>query len=334
MAVQRHTPSGGPIMKAVRSNVQYHVGNETEIDMYSEVLAGLKAEKKTVSPKYFYDKRGSELFEAITMLTEYYPTRTELFILNKFKNEMAEAIGSDTALVEFGSGSSEKVRTLLEALPRLKEYVPIDISKDFLYQSARALSIEYPHLNVHAVSADYTAKFHIPELLSQSKAVFFPGSTIGNFEPDERINFLKMTADFLKPGGGLLIGVDMKKDHAVLNAAYNDSKGVTSEFNTNLLNRLNRELLADFNLENFRHHAFYHAEKGRVEMHLVSLNDQKITIGNEQVAISEGETIHTENSYKFTIEEFQEIASSCGFTPKKVWCDEKNWFSMHYLTVE
>ncbi|MFG6496448.1 L-histidine N(alpha)-methyltransferase [Fictibacillus sp. UD] len=321
-------------MKTVKSNVHYHVGNEPETDMYSEVLNGLRAEKKTISPKYFYDKKGSELFEAITMLAEYYPTRTELFILNKYRDEMAAAIGTDTALVEFGSGSSEKVRTLLEAMPELKEYVPIDISKDFLYQSARALSIEYPHLNVHAVSADYTEKFEVPKLASASKAVFFPGSTIGNFEPHERINFLKMTADFLKPNGGLLIGVDMKKDHAVLNAAYNDSKGITSQFNTNLLNRLNRELLADFNLENFHHHAFYHAEKGRVEMHLVSLKNQTITIGSEQVTFAEGETIHTENSYKFTIEEFQDIAAGCGFTPKKVWVDEKNWFSMHYLMVE
>ncbi|KZE68892.1 dimethylhistidine N-methyltransferase [Fictibacillus phosphorivorans] len=321
-------------MKTIKSNVHYHVGNEPETDMYSEVLNGLRSEHKTISPKYFYDKKGSELFEAITMLAEYYPTRTELFILNKYRDEMASAIGTDTALVEFGSGSSEKVRTLLEAMPDLKEYVPIDISKDFLYQSARALSIEYPHLHVHAVSADYTEKFELPKLTSSRKAVFFPGSTIGNFEPHERVNFLKMTADFLKPNGGLLIGVDMKKDHAVLNAAYNDSKGITSQFNTNLLNRLNRELLADFNLEHFHHHAFYHAEKGRIEMHLVSLKNQTITIGSEHVTFAEGETIQTENSYKFTIEEFQDIARDCGFTPKKVWVDEKNWFSMHYLMVE
>jgi dimethylhistidine N-methyltransferase len=334
MAVQRNSLSGGSHMKTIRSNVHYHIGNEPETDMYSEVLHGLRQEKKFISPKYFYDKKGSELFEAITMLTEYYPTRTELLILNKYKDEMAHAIGSDTALVEFGSGSSEKVRTLLEAMPDLKEYVPIDISKDFLYQSARALSIEYPHLDVHAVSADYTDKFGVPDLKSNRKAVFFPGSTIGNFEPEERMKFLKMTANFLRPKGGLLIGVDMKKDHAVLNAAYNDNKGITSQFNINLLNRLNRELLANFDLEKFQHHAFYHAEKGRIEMHLVSLVNQKITIGNEKVFFTEGETIHTENSYKFTIQEFQDMARQCGFTPKKVWCDDKNWFSMHYLVVE
>jgi dimethylhistidine N-methyltransferase len=320
-------------MKAVKQNVHYHVGNENETDMYSEILNGLKSSPKSISPKYFYDKKGSELFESITMLREYYPTRTELFILNKYKNDIANAAGTDSALIEFGSGSSEKVRTLLEAMPELKEYVPIDISKDFLYQSARALSMEYPYLNVHAVSADYTAKFEMPKLESKRKVVFFPGSTIGNFEPHEMEEFLKQTADQLKPGGGLLIGVDLKKDHAVLNAAYNDKKGVTREFNLNLLNRLNRELLANFKLEDFSHHAFYNAEKGRVEMHLVSLKNQVIPIGDVQIAFQEGETIHTENSYKFTIEEFHQIAAMCGFKPKKVWCDERQWFSMHYLEV-
>ncbi|ANX11342.1 dimethylhistidine N-methyltransferase [Fictibacillus arsenicus] len=320
-------------MKAVKQNVHYHVGNENETDMYSEILNGLKSSPKSISPKYFYDKKGSELFESITMLREYYPTRTELFILKKYKNDIANAAGTDSALIEFGSGSSEKVRTLLEAMPDLKEYVPIDISKDFLYQSARALSMEYPDLNVHAVSADYTAKFAMPKLESKRKVVFFPGSTIGNFEPHEMEEFLKQTADQLKPGGGLLIGVDLKKDHAVLNAAYNDKKGVTREFNLNLLNRLNRELLANFKLEDFSHHAFYNAEKGRVEMHLVSLKNQVITIGDVQIAFQEGETIHTENSYKFTIEEFHQIAAMCGFKSKKVWCDERQWFSMHYLEV-
>lgn len=320
-------------MKTVKQNVHYHIGNENETDMYSEILNGLKSMPKSISPKYFYDKKGSELFEEITMLREYYPTRTELFILNKYKYEMADAVGTDSALIEFGSGSSEKVRTLLEAMPDLKEYVPIDISKDFLYQSARALSIEYPDINVHAVSADYTAEFDMPKLEAKRKVVFFPGSTIGNFEPHEMGKFLKQTAELLRPGGGLLIGVDLKKDHAVLNAAYNDKKEITRDFNKNLLNRLNRELLANFKLEEFSHHAFYHAEKGRVEMHLVSLKDQVITIGNEEIAFQEGETIHTENSYKFTVEEFHEIASLCGFTPRKVWCDEKRWFSMHFLEV-
>jgi dimethylhistidine N-methyltransferase len=321
-------------MRTVKRNVHYHVGNEIETDMYSEVLDGLRSVPKTISPKYFYDKKGSELFESITMLREYYPTRTELFILNKYKNEMASAAGTNSALIEFGSGSSEKVRILLEAMPDLKEYVPIDISKDFLYQSAKALSMEYPNLNVHAVSADYTAKFEMPNLESKRKIVFFPGSTIGNFEPQEMEKFLKQTAALLKSGGGLLIGVDLKKDRAVLNAAYNDKKGVTRAFNLNLLNRLNRELLANFKMEDFTHHAFYHAEKGRVEMHLVSLKNQVITIGDQEIAFKEGETIHTENSYKFTIEEFQQIASLCGFKPKKVWYDERQWFSMHYLEVK
>jgi dimethylhistidine N-methyltransferase len=334
MAVQRIAFSGGQRMKTIKQNVHYHVGNESETDMYGDVLQGLMNSPKTVSPKYFYDKKGSELFEEITMLTEYYPTRTELFILNQYKNDMAKTVGANSALIEFGSGSSEKVRTLLGAMTELKEYVAIDISKDFLYQSARALSMEYPNLQVHAVSADYTEKFEMPELHAERKVVFFPGSTIGNFEREEMMIFLRKTAQFLKSGGGMLIGVDLKKDHAVLNAAYNDKKEITSKFNLNLLNRFNRELLADFKLENFRHHAFYHEEKGRVEMHLVSLENQFITIGEMQIAMKEGETIHTENSYKFTIEEFQEIAQQCGFSPKKVWCDEKKWFSMHYLEVQ
>ncbi|MBY6037718.1 L-histidine N(alpha)-methyltransferase [Fictibacillus nanhaiensis] len=320
-------------MKTVKHNVHYHVGNKAETDMYSEVIQGLKSSPKKVSPKYFYDKKGSELFEEITMLPEYYPTRTEMVILNKYKRDMAKAVGADSALIEFGSGSSEKVRTLLGAMTDLKEYIALDISKDFLYQSACALSMEYPNLQVHAVSADYTEKFEMPSLQSKRKVVFFPGSTIGNFERREMMQFLKKTALFLKQGGGLLIGVDMKKDHAVLNAAYNDKKGITRKFNLNLLNRLNRELLANFQLEHFSHHAFYHGEKGRIEMHLVSLKDQRITIGNEEITFKEGETIHTENSYKFTIKEFQDIVIECGFTPKKVWCDERKWFSMHYLEV-
>ncbi|WNB91223.1 L-histidine N(alpha)-methyltransferase [Bacillus sp. NEB1478] len=320
-------------MKTVKQNVHYHVGNETETDMYSEVLDGLKKSAKSVSPKYFYDKRGSELFEEITMLNEYYPTRTELLILNEYKYEMAKVVGSNSALIEFGSGSSEKVRTLLGAMNGLQEYVAIDISKDFLYQSARALSMEYPNLQVHAVSADYTEKFTMPQLQSERKVVFFPGSTIGNFERDEMITFLSKTAQFLKPGGGMFIGVDLKKDPTLLNAAYNDKKRITNKFNLNLLNRFNRELLADFKLEHFRHHAFYNQEKGRVEMHLVSLKNQRITIGNEKIAFKEGETIHTENSHKFTIEEFQDIARNCGFIPRNVWCDEKEWFSIHYLEV-
>ncbi|MDR7071388.1 L-histidine N(alpha)-methyltransferase [Fictibacillus barbaricus] len=320
-------------MKTIKQNVHYHLGNETETDMYSEVLNGLKKSSKSISPKYLYDKRGSELFEEITMLPEYYPTRTELHILNKYKHEMADAAGSDSALIEFGSGSSEKVRTLLGAMRELNEYVAIDISKDFLYQSAKALSIEYPNIQVHAVSADYTEKFNMPELNSERKIVFFPGSTIGNFERDEMMAFLKKTSQFLTKGDGMLIGVDLKKDAAVLNAAYNDNKRITSKFNLNLLNRFNRELLADFKLEHFSHHAFYNKDKGRVEMHLVSLKNQRITIGNEKITFNEGETIHTENSYKFTIKEFQDIARKCGFTSRNVWCDEKEWFSMHYLVV-
>ena len=307
-------------------------------DFHGEALEGLTATPKRISPKFFYDKRGSELFDRITRLPEYYPTRTETGILERRAPEIADRLGDDCLLIEYGSGSSRKIRVLLDALRgRRVRYVAIDISKQHLLESAEALAEAYPETAVSAVCADYTQPIELPaETLAgvQRRVVFFPGSTIGNFAPGQARAFLRRTAELAGPGGGLLIGVDLKKDKAVLDAAYDDAEGVTAEFNLNLLRRMNRELSADFDIEAFAHRAFYNAEAGRIEMHLVSLRDQTVRVDGREIRFQTGETIHTESSYKFAVEEFQALAAECGFRPETVWTDENGLFSVHCMTVE
>jgi len=269
------------------------------------------------------------LFEKICGLPEYYATRTEVDILKTQAREIARLIGPNCLLIELGSGSSTKVRLLLDAL-QPATYMPVDISKDHLLENANALAGDYPWLDVRAACMDFTQKLHIPFNSNvSSKVVFFPGSSIGNFEPHEATVLMERIAELLRPKGTLLIGVDLKKDPVILNAAYNDAGGITEAFNKNLFVRINRELRADFRVENFEHKAFYNEDKGRVEMHLVSKSDQVVSIGGVRSNISKGEGIHTENSYKYRIDEFLDMAGKAGLEHRKTWTDNDNLFSVH-----
>jgi len=316
---------------AAQSEIQFHDFHPEISDFYSEVVAGLQTEPKKIPPKFFYDETGSQLFEQICQLPEYYPTRTEQKILNENAAEIARIIGQHPYIIEPGCGSCEKIKLLLETL-RPDTYVPMDISKEFLQASAQALSDEYPWLEVHAACVDFTEPMVLPFCPPEvRKLAFFPGSSIGNFEPQQAQHFMHHVLNMVGPRGGLLIGVDLKKDEQKLNSAYNDEKGITADFNLNLLSRINAELDADFKLECFDHHAFYNAEAGRIEMHLVSQKSQQIKIGEHLISFALGETIHTESSYKYSIEEFQALASDAGFTPIHVWTDADNQFSVHYF---
>jgi len=300
-----------------------------------DVLRGLSAKQKTLPAKYFYDERGSQLFEAICEAPEYYPTRTELTLMRECAGDMAARIGPKTLLIEYGSGSSTKTPILIDAL-RPAAYLPIDISCEQLAGSALALAHARPELQVRAVCADYTKPFALPscsDLDFRRKLVYFPGSTIGNFDRDETHRFLGHIRDLVGPEGAALIGVDLKKDPAVLHAAYNDAAGVTAAFNLNILSRINRELDGDCAINNFRHHAFYDAVLGRIEMHLMSLKRQTVTIGSTTFAFREGEMIHTEISCKYSIEEFGSITNDAGLSTAGVWTDPERLFSVHYLTA-
>lgn len=303
-------------------------------DFKLDVLGGLQQEQKKIPPKYFYDQRGSELFDAICDLEEYYPTRTELSILQENSAAISECVGTECMLIEPGSGSSYKVRTLLDNM-KPQAYIPMDISKTFLIEAANKISDDYPWLDVHASCIDFTDKLHLPATIQEAerKVAFFPGSSIGNFEPDDAVGFLTDVAEMVGKEGGLLIGVDLKKEKDMLDAAYNDAKNITADFNLNLLNRINSELNAEFSLENFEHRAFYNEQKGRIEMHLVSKIDQQIKIEDSLVDFERDETIHTENSYKYSVEEFQRLASNAGFSAARVWTDENEMFSLHYYTT-
>ena len=296
-----------------------------------DVLAGLARPQKTLPPKYFYDLRGCELFEKICVLPEYYPTRTELAIMREHTGAMAKFLGPDCQLIEFGSGSSTKTRILIEQL-RPPLYVPIDIAGEAIRAAATGLAHAFPWLNITGVCADYTRPLTLPEFVGvpiRRKAVYFPGSTIGNFTPQEAIEFLQLARRMVGPGGALLIGVDLKKDKQALAAAYDDAAGVTAAFNLNLLARINRELGGDFQLRRFRHKAFYDEAKGWIEMHIESLASQFVHVGGERFRFSAGETIHTEISCKYGIEEFQTVARRAGFAPEQTWIDAAKLFSVH-----
>jgi L-histidine Nalpha-methyltransferase len=288
----------------------------------ADVIAGLSAKPKRLPPKYFYDLAGSALFERITQLPEYYPTRCELAILQSNAPAIASLFPPGCALIEFGSGSSRKARILLGAAATVEAYMPVDISGDFLQQDATQLRRDFPHLAVHPLVADFTQQFDIPPALAALPRVgFFPGSTIGNFEPHEAAKFLRHAGDMLGAGAVLLIGVDLVKDPKTLCPAYNDADGVTAKFNLNVLARINRELGADFDLATFEHHAFYNTELGRIEMHLASTKRQKVRVNGTTINFRAGETIHTENSYKYTIDSFQALARGSGWSPLQFWSD-------------
>jgi dimethylhistidine N-methyltransferase len=300
----------------------------------TDVVAGLAATPKRLSPKYFYDSIGSALFERITELPEYYPTRTEIGILNEHAGDIAALIPPGAALIEFGSGSSTKTRIILSAADKLGAYVPVDISAQFLQEHAAGLRPEYPKLTVLPVAADFTQRFELPAGASaMPRAGFFPGSTIGNFEPHEAAAFLRHAGSILGPGATFIVGVDLVKDTVVLQRAYNDSQGVTAKFNLNLLARINRELGAKLNLACFEHHAFFNRERSRIEMHLASLKRQRLRVCGECIDFRAGETIHTESSYKYSVESFGALARGAGWTPVAVWTDADNYFSVHALRL-
>lgn len=300
------------------------------------VIGGLGAAQKSLPSKFFYDERGSRLFDEICRLEEYYPTRTEMALMADIAPELRALVPEGAELVEFGSGSSQKVRILLDQVGHFDAYVSIDISADYLQAMTTALACDYPALDVLAVSADYTQPIDLAhwEICSRRRVGFFPGSTIGNLTPDGAVEFLENARSILGAGGGFIVGADLKKDVGILETAYNDAKGVTAEFNLNLLRRINSELGGDFDINAFRHRAHYNDEKGRIEMHLISERDQSVRVNGNAFEFAAGETIHTENSHKYTIEDFQEIAAQAGFAARKAWTDEKDLFSIHYLEVE
>jgi dimethylhistidine N-methyltransferase len=298
------------------------------------VLAGLVKPHKEIPCKFFYDQRGSRLFEQICDLEEYYPTRTEIGILEAHGADMARFVGPGAQLIEFGSGTSRKVRILLDAMTEPAAYIPIDISKDHLIALATAVARDYPGVEVVPVCADYTEEVPLPEIASDPSAPrvgFFPGSSVGNFAPARARAFLERVAALVGSGGRFLIATDLKKDRRVLDAAYNDARGLTAAFNLNLLRRANRELGADFDLDSFRHHAFYNEADGRIEMHLVSRRAQTVRVAGRAFDFAEGESIHTENSYKFEIEGFLDLAREAGFAALHSWTDSARYFAVHGL---
>lgn len=299
-----------------------------------DVLEGLARPQKMVPPKYFYDARGSELFVRITELPEYYPTRTELGILRERAAEIAAQIPPGAAIVEFGAGAATKIRILLGAY-RAAAYVPVDISGGFIESQADALRQNFPRLAVYPVAADFTRPFALPEAVRDlPKVGFFPGSTLGNFEPQEAGRFLDSARGILGRSAQMVIGVDLEKDERVLLPAYDDAAGVTAQFNLNLLVRINRELGGDFDVTSFRHRAIYNRDHHRVEMHLVSLRDQTVHMLGERFAFRAGESIHTENSYKYSMARFQALAVRSGWRPMQCWTDAARMFSVQVIEAE
>lgn len=307
----------------------------TRKDLKADVLNGLRQPRKWISSMYFYDERGSHLFDEICELPEYYPTRTELAIMEQYANDICALLGPEVSLIEFGSGSSVKIRILLDHLECPTAYVPVEISREHLVASAAELEQDYPHVQILPVCADFTAPFDLPrpQPVPRRNVVYFPGSTIGNFEPADALGLLRQMRSVAKDNGALLIGVDLKKDPAILERAYDDAAGVTAAFNKNVLARINREFGADFDLEHFHHRAIWNGRESRIEMHLVSGRQQVVHIGGETIEFAAGEHIHTESSYKYLPEEFARLAAQAGFGVEHVWTDAAALFSVQYLVA-
>lgn len=299
------------------------------------VITGLTAPAKSLPCKYFYDERGSELFDQICELDEYYPTRTELAIMEQSVDEMAEAIGSNCTLIEFGSGSSLKTRTLLEHLQTPLTYVPVDISGDYLFQVADDLQSRFPDLDILPIAADFTQPLDERLLVGtpHRRVIYFPGSTIGNFTHTEASQLLDRMATLAGPGGAVLIGIDLIKETQILQAAYDDREGVTAEFNLNLLERINSELDANFDLDQFRHQAIWNDDLSRIEMHLVSECEQTVSLGDQEIRFESGESIHTENSHKYQLDQFAQLAKQAGIHIEHQWCDQRDWFAVLYGAI-
>jgi dimethylhistidine N-methyltransferase len=305
--------------------------------LLKEVLVGLSKSQKTINPKFLYDEKGSQIFKQICHLADYYPTQAEKEIMKNFAHEMASLLGEGAIIIEPGSGSEQKVRYLLDELKSPLGYVPIEISKEVLLETVDDLGEAYPELRLFPVCADFTQELELPislDALRGRKVIYFPGSTIGNFEPKDAITLLKSWSKMIGVGGGLLIGVDLKKDKNKLIRAYDDSEGVTAEFNLNLLDRLNREADATFDKENFSHVARYEEELGRVEMHLESKIPQLVRVSQSVFRFRQGETIHTECSYKYSVDEFCELAAKARFKIINIWKDSESMFAVYYFEKE
>jgi dimethylhistidine N-methyltransferase len=310
---------------------QFFDFDPADVDMAEDVIAGLSRQPKRLSPKYFYDARGSALFEEITRLDEYYLTRTEMALFERVLPEVKASLGDDVCLIEYGSGSSHKIRKLLEVITP-KAYVPVDISKEHLVANAKALHRDFPELHLYPVCADITQSFDLPvEVDAMQKVAFFPGSSIGNFEPDDAVAFLRNVHQTVGVGGDMLIGVDRKKPIRVLESAYNDARGVTAEFNLNILAHINERLDANFALEHFTHQARYNDELGCIQMFLRSERDQAVDLVGAQVEFTTGEELHTENSFKYDPHEFADLVRDAEFSVVREWADEQGWFSLFLL---
>ncbi len=340
MSQQKNNPLSPISKQPSRKSFKFFDDQPVAEDFLTEVIAGLSQPQKVLPAKYFYDQQGSRLFEAITKLPEYYLTRIEINLLRQHRETIAQLVKDDVWLLEYGSGASLKIRLLLQAV-RPNCYVPMDISKDFLLASAESLMEDYPWLNVYAACVDYSQPVRLPAdmITSAQKLGFFPGSSIGNFSPHEAQIFLQGVRNTLGKEGAMLIGVDLQKDKPILEAAYNDCQGVTAAFNFNILQHINGTLGTEFNPAHFQHKAIYNETKSRIEMHLVSTLDQIIRISDVNTAASEsmqvvlksGESIHTENSYKYSKQGFTELVEGAGFQVRECWTDDKNYFAMFYL---
>ncbi|MEH6581042.1 MAG: L-histidine N(alpha)-methyltransferase [Halioglobus sp.] len=307
--------------------------HDFDLEALDEIRTGLRSSPKHISPKYFYDEQGSQLFDQITCLPEYYPTRTEVSILTRFANEIAEIAGRGNVLLEPGAGNCSKVRHLLQALQPAC-YVPIDISRDYLFAAAEKLQQEFRDIPVFPQADDMQSEVLLPPGMDEiPRLVFYPGSTIGNYTPEGAIEFLRHIRRTIGESGGLLIGVDLQKDSEILNRAYNDAAGVTARFNLNSLNHINTLTGANFDLSQFHHLAFYNEQAGRIEMHLESRIDQCVSLTGERLSLAEGERILTEYSYKYTLEGFAELAAKAGLAAQQYWTDEEDLFSLQYYAA-
>lgn len=325
-------------MELTDLNTKYLVRDPLPVtdDLEMEVLQGLANPQKTLPPKLFYDQHGSLLFDQICKLDEYYPTRTENAIMQKNIDEIARLVSPNSLLIEFGSGSSKKTRLILDHFSDIAAYIPVDISRKHLYDTAQNLNRDYPKIIIIPLWADFTKPFSLPLEINDlyPKMVYFPGSTIGNFYPQQAIDFMSNVANLVGTGGGFMIGIDLIKDPDVLNLAYNDRKGVTAAFNLNILTHINRKCAADFRVDQFKHHAFYNQEAQRIEMHLISKVDQLVAVNGSVIRFAQGESILTEVSYKYTVEGFARMADQAGFEVRKVWVDSNNYFSVQYIVAK
>ena len=321
-------PAGAPL------RLRHGTSKESAYEPYvADILAGLREDPKRIAPIYFYDARGSKLFDQICELPEYYPTRTEIQILTDSGDDMAARVGEDALLVELGSGSSMKTRLLLDRLPTLAGYVPVDISRSHLLNAAQGIAAAYPHLEVLPVCADFTQPFTVPRPRRAAKriVVFFPGSTIGNFDPPDALKLLRVMHATAGSGGGLLVGADLVKDPEVLVRAYDDAAGVTAAFNLNVLRRLNAELGANFDLMRFHHRALWNPQARRIEMHLASACEQRAMLAGQAIDFAAGESIVTEHCHKYTVAGFGAEAAKAGWLAREHWLDPRQYFSVHYL---